>query len=303
MKETPETTSSQYTAQMGDLVELVSPSNKIFFFRLTPGGVLQTHRGVVYFDKLAGLPWGSQVYSHTGSSFFMLQPALGDLLKETKRNTQIMYPKDIGFILVTMGIGPGTQVIEAGTGSGAFTTALAWAVGSQGKVYSYEIRPEMQNLARKNLDRLGLLDRVELKLRDISEGFDERGMDALFLDVQNPFDYIPQARDALKPGGYFGCIAPTMNQVSRILTALFRSHFAFVDVAEILLRYYKPVPERLRPTDRMVAHTGYLVFGRPMLPSAILPADGGEISDQADAGRISLETGMDLEDEPSDDSG
>jgi tRNA (adenine57-N1/adenine58-N1)-methyltransferase len=254
-------------AQAGDLAQLVSPNNKVFTVRLTQGGELQTHRGILKFDDLIGLPWGSQVYSHKGSSFFLLQPALGDLLRDTRRNTQIMYPKDIGFILVTMGIGPGTLVLEAGTGSGALTTALAWAVGPQGHVTTYEVRMEMQNLARKNLEKLGLSDRVTFKLRDISQGFDERGVDALFLDVQNPFDYIRQAREALKTGGFFGSILPTTNQVIRLLAALYQYDFAFVDICEILLRYYKPVPERFRPTDRMVAHTGYLIFGRPMLPN------------------------------------
>ena len=254
-------------AQIDDLVQLVSPSNKVFFLRLKAGGRFQTHRGIINFDELIGQPWGSQIYSHTGSSFFMLQPALGDLLKETRRNTQIMYPKDIGYVLITMGIGPGTHVVEAGTGSGALTTALAWAVGPSGHITSYEIRPEMQNLARKNLDRLGLAERVTFKLRDIREGFDERSVDALFLDVQNSYDYIQQVREALKPGGYFGSILPTTNQVSRLLTALFHNDFAFVDVCEMILRYYKPVADRLRPTDRMVAHTGYLIFARPMLPA------------------------------------
>jgi len=253
--------------QPGDLAQLVSPSNKTFTVRLIPGGQLQTHRGVLDYDDLIGLPWGSEIYSHKGSPFFLLQPALGDLLREMKRATQIMYPKDIGFILVTMGIGPGTTVLEAGTGSGALTTALAWAVGPQGHVTTYEIRPDTQRLAQKNLERLGLDDRVTFKLKDISEGFDETGVDAIFLDVQNSFDYIKQARTALKSGGFFGSILPTTNQVSRLLVALYQYDFAFVDVCEIMLRYYKPVPERLRPTDRMVAHTGFLIFGRPMLPS------------------------------------
>jgi tRNA (adenine57-N1/adenine58-N1)-methyltransferase len=177
-----------------------------------------------------------------------------------------MYPKDIGFVLVTMGIGPGTIVVEAGTGSGTFTTALAWAVGTQGKVKSYEIRPEMQNLAKKNLKRVGLYDRVTFNLGDIGEGFDEKNVDALFLDVPNPFEYVRQVRRALKPGGYFGCILPTFNQVERLLVALYQNNFAFVDVCEIILRYYKPVAARLRPTDRMVAHTGYLIFSRPVIP-------------------------------------
>jgi tRNA (adenine57-N1/adenine58-N1)-methyltransferase len=255
-------------AQPGDLVQLVSPSNKIFICRLVPGAQLQTHRGVLYFDDLIGKPWGSEVFSHTGSAYFLLQPSLSDLLKETRRNTQIMYPKDIGYLLVKMGIGPGVKVLEAGTGSGALTTALAWAVGPQGCVFSYEVRPEMQNLARKNLEKLGLLDRVVLKLGDIENGFDEENVDALFLDVPNAYDFLNQARKALKPGGFFGSILPTTNQVTRLLKAFYDHHYAFIEVCEIMLRFYKPVPERLRPTDRMVAHTGYLCFARPMLSEA-----------------------------------
>jgi tRNA (adenine57-N1/adenine58-N1)-methyltransferase len=252
-------------AQAGDLAQLVSPTNKIFIVNLTPGGELHTHRGILYFDDLIGKPWGIEVFTHLGSSYYMLQPSLSDLLKEIRRNTQILYPKDVGFILVTMGIGPGKQIVEAGTGSGALTTALAWAVGPQGRVTSYETRPEMQNLARKNLQRVDLLDQVTLKLRDIAEGFDERNVDALFLDVPNPYDYLPQVRQALKPGGFFGTILPTTNQVTRMLDALYWHEFAFIDVCEVLLRYYKPVAERFRPADRMVAHTGFLIFARPMV--------------------------------------
>ena len=259
--------------QEGDLIQLVSPTNKVYTFRLVPGGQLHTHRGILNHADLVDIPYGSKVFSHLGSEFYLLQPALASLLQETKRNTQIMYTKDIGFILVTMGIGPGTHVLEAGTGSGAMTTALAWAVGPQGRVTSYEVRPEMQSLARKNLERLGLLERVQLKLRDIGDGFDETEVDALFLDLVNPYDYIPQVRKALKPGGFFGCILPTTNQVSRLLPELHRDNFAFIDICEIMLRYYKAVPQRLRPTDRMVAHTGYLVFARPLQPDAAPPLD------------------------------
>jgi tRNA (adenine57-N1/adenine58-N1)-methyltransferase len=253
------------SAQAGDLAQLVSPTNKQFIVRLNPGEELHTHRGILKHDDIIGKPWGSEVFTHSGRSYLLLQPSLSDLLQELKRNTQIMYPKDIGFVLINMGIGPGTQVIEAGTGSGALTIALAWAVGTQGRVISYEIRPEMQNLARKNLEKLGLADRVTLKQRDIAEGFDETGVDALFLDVPNAYDYLAQARQALKPGGHFGAILPTTNQVIRLLDAFYPNNFAFVDVCEIMLRYYKPVADRFRPTDRMVAHTGFLIFARPML--------------------------------------
>lgn len=147
------------------------------------------------------------------------------------------------------------------------TTALAFAVGAEGRVASYEQREEMQNLARKNLSRTGLASRVDFKLRDIQEGFDETDADAFFLDVPNPYDYIAQVRAALKPGGFFCGIVPTVNQAEMLLRSLRHNRFAFLEMCEVLLRYYKPEPDRLRPTDRMVAHTGFLIFGRRIEPS------------------------------------
>lgn len=254
-------------AQPGDLALLVGLRHKYYIITLTPGEALHTHRGILRHDDLIGKPWGSQVFSHQGSPFFLLQPSLADILVELKRQTQILYPKDIGFILTSLSIGPGQTVLEAGTGSGSMTIALAFAVGPSGRVISYEKRPEFQNLARKNLERLGLAERVTFKLRDIAEGFDETDADAFFLDVPNPWDYIPQVRAALKSGGFFGCLLPTFNQVQNLLLALRREHFAFIEVCEILLRYYKTEPTRVRPVDRMVAHTGFLIFARRVEPA------------------------------------
>jgi tRNA (adenine57-N1/adenine58-N1)-methyltransferase catalytic subunit len=271
-------TSTHTTA--GDLVLLVGIRHKYFIFPLIPGGTFHSHRGIVKHDDLIGQTWGTQVFSHQGSPFFLLQPSLADLLNDLKRNTQIMYPKDIGFILTTMSIGPGQTVMEAGTGSGSMTVALAYAVGPQGRVISYERRPEFQALARKNLERLGLDGRVEFKLRDIMEGFDETDADAFFLDVPNPWDYIAPVRAALKPGGFFCNLVPTTNQVSTLLFALRREHFAFIEVCELLLRYFKPEPTRLRPTDRMVAHSGFLTFARRI-----------EVSEDARLNELLEETG------------
>jgi tRNA (adenine57-N1/adenine58-N1)-methyltransferase catalytic subunit len=254
-------------SQPGDLALLVGLRHKHFIFPLLPGGTFHTHRGILIHAELIGKPWGSQVFSHQGSPFFMLQPSLADLLVDLKRSTQIMFPKDIGFILTNMSVGPGQTVLEAGTGSGSMTVALAFAVGSQGKVVTYERRPEFQVLARRNLERLGLDAQVDFKLGDIADGFTETNVDAIFLDVPNPWDYIPQVRLALKPGGFFCNLVPTFNQVENLLYALRREHFAFIEVCELLMRYYKPEPTRLRPTNRMVAHTGYLIFARRIEPS------------------------------------
>src|SRR5215208_5002268 len=261
------TTPSSPIACDGDLAQLVGLRHKNFILALQAGAKFETHRGILQHDDLIGKPWGTQVFSHIVSPFFLLQPYLADIINELPRTTQILYPKDIGFILITMGVGPGRTIMEAGTGSGSMTTALAHAVGPQGRIISYEIKPDAQNLARKNLTRFGLESRVEFKLRDIQEGLDETEVDAFFLDVPNPYDYTGQVRATLKPGGFLCCLIPTFNQVEKTLMALRQNNFAFVEVCELLLRYYKPEPTRIRPTDRMVAHTGFLVFARRIEPS------------------------------------
>jgi tRNA (adenine57-N1/adenine58-N1)-methyltransferase len=254
-------------ARDGDIAQLVGLRHKHFIVPLKAGAKFESHRGILMHDDLIGKTWGTQVFSHIGAPFFLLQPSLGDLLIEMPRTTQILYPKDIGFIFVTMGIGPGQTALEAGTGSGSMTTALAYAVGPEGHVISYEVKPDVQNLARKNLSRFGLDSRVDFKLRDIQEGFDETDADSFFLDVPNPYDYMNQVRNALKPGGFLCMLLPTMNQVEKTLIALHQANFAFVEVCETLLRFYQAEPSRLRPTDRMVAHTGYLIFARKIEPS------------------------------------
>lgn len=276
-------THSSAIARDGDLAQLVGLRHKNFILALQAGAKFETHRGILQHDDLIGKPWGTQVFSHIGSPFFLLQPSLADLLTELPRTTQILYPKDIGFILVTMGIGPGQTVMEAGTGSGSMTTALAYAVGPEGRVISYEVKPDVQNLARKNLTRFGLDSRVDFKLRDIQQGFDETEIDCFFLDVPNPYDYTGQVRAALKPGGYLCCLVPTFNQVEKTLQALRQNKFAFVEVCELLLRYYKTEPARIRPTDRMVAHTGFLVFARRIEPGE--DPRGRALSDEVGTGR------------------
>lgn len=254
--------SSSPHTQAGDLVQLVTSRDQGFIFRLKAGESFQSHLGIIEHEDLIGKLWGSRIQTHLGKVFILLQPALDDLLRQIPRQTQIMYPKDIGYLILTMGIGPGSQVIETGTGSGALTTALAYSVGDQGKVYSYEQKEKHLNVAKKNLLAFGLEHRVCFTLKDVAEGFEQTNVDAVFLDLQDPENFIPQVREALIPGGYFGAILPTTNQVSLLITALKKYNMDFIEVSELLHRYYKPSATRLRPVDKMVAHTGFLTFAR-----------------------------------------
>jgi tRNA (adenine57-N1/adenine58-N1)-methyltransferase len=256
-------------AQEGDLVFLFSQDYKTFQVTLQPGARMHTHRGIVDHDDLIGRPLGRKIRSSLGHTFWVMIPSTYDLIRQARRTTQIMFPKDIGYLLLRLDVHPGARVIEAGTGSGGLTIALARAVQPGGRVYSYEHRADIQEVAYGNLERLGLLPWVDLVLRDIAEGFAQADMDALFLDVREPWEYLAQAHAALKGGGFFGAIVPTTNQVSHLLNDLRQSGYAGLEVEELILRPYKAIPARLRPMDRIIAHTGYLVFARK-----VLEADG-----------------------------
>ena len=250
----------------GDLALVIGQDGKRFILRLAADTELQTHRGVIAHNDLIGAEWGATRHSHLGLPYVLLQPSLDEILLHLKRRSQIIFPKDLGYILLRLAIRPGMRVAEAGTGSGALTVALAWMAGPQGEVHSIDRRTDMQELARANLARLGLQDRVTFHLLDIADGFPIQGLDALFLDLPDPHNYLLQARQALHGGGVLGAILPTANQVSSLVEGLDQQGFSQIDVCEILQRFYKIIPARLRPVDRMVAHTGYLVFARALAP-------------------------------------
>ena len=256
------------TAYPGEQIQLVLASSrglKSYILCLKDGQKLETHQGVLFHGDLIGKSYGSKVLSHLGAEFIILRPSTADLTRTLKRRSQIIFPKDLGLILLKLGIEPGQQVIEAGTGSGALTLALARAVGRTGQVVSYDIRQDMQAMARSNLELAGLLDRVILKTRDITDGFDETESPALFLDIPNPWELLSQVHCALQGGGFFGALVPTANQVVNLLEGLQREPFAATEVVELFMRRYKTLAARLRPEDRMIAHTGYLIFSRSLL--------------------------------------
>jgi tRNA (adenine57-N1/adenine58-N1)-methyltransferase len=251
--------------EYGDLFILVSPRGRQFLRRLERGRDVHSGDGVISAEALLGLEYGSELLTHQGIPFRLKRPGLYDLLRHIRRQTQVIYPKDIAYICLRLGVGNGKKIIEAGSGSGGLTLALSWFSGEKGRVFTYEAREEFFELCRRNLEWAGLGGNVTQYRRDIAEGFEQTDADALFLDVRTPWDYLEQAQKAVKPGAPLAFLLPTVDQVGRLLLGLEHGPFDEVEVEELLIRRWKPVAERLRPEDRMVAHTGFLVFARQQI--------------------------------------
>lgn len=266
----------------GDLVFLWSPEKgDSYLVRLAGGASQGSHLGQLKHDDIIGMEHGEIVRTNRGEPFFILRPPIAEFTRRIKRQTQVIFPKDSGFIIQHLNFGPGARVVECGTGSGALTSVFAHFVGDTGRVYTYDKREDFSRLAASNLERWGVAHRVEMKVRDIAQGFDERDADVVFLDVQDPWNFIGAARDALANGNRLGILVPTYNQIEKTLVALRDFSFVDVQVLELLMRYLKTDPRRIRPDDTMTAHTGYLIFAAKAdaLPEPGAPEDGAAPED------------------------
>ncbi|MEM2995232.1 MAG: tRNA (adenine-N1)-methyltransferase [Candidatus Bathyarchaeia archaeon] len=246
----------------GDYVLLYLNQRKTFLVRVEAGKTFHTHKGFIKFDDLIGKEYGSMVLSSLNIEFKLLKPLLRDYVMKALRKTQITYPKDIALIIMFSGISAGSRVVEAGTGAGALTTAIAHYVKPNGKVYSYEARAEFLETAEKNLRRAGLTDFVELKNKDITAGIDERDVDAVILDLATPWLVVPHAYTALKPCGTLVSFSPTIDQAVKTVETLKENAFVDIETVECLLRGMQTERGKTRPQTLMTAHTGYITFAR-----------------------------------------
>lgn len=249
----------------GDYVLLYLNHKRTYMVRVEAGKALHTHKGFIKFEDLIEHEYGSKVKTSLGVEFTLLKPLLRDYIIKSVRKTQITYPKDIALIIMFSGIGPGSHVVEAGTGTGALTTALAHYVKPNGKVYSYEIKGDFLKTAEKNLKRAGLLDFVILKNKDITAGIDEREVDAVILDLATPWLVISHAYTSLKPCGTVVSFSPTIDQVVKTVEALKENSFLDIETIECLMRGMQVEIGKTRPQTIMTAHTGYITVGRKAL--------------------------------------
>jgi len=246
----------------GNYILLYLTQRKTYLIKVEAGKSFHTHKGFIKFDDLIGKDYGSSVLSSLGVEFVALKPLLRDFIMKSIRKTQITYPKDIALIVMFSGIGPGSHIVEAGTGTGALTTALAHYVKPDGKVHSYEFREEFSKTAEKNLKRAGLIDFVELKNKDITAGIDESEVDAVILDLATPWLVVPHAHAALKPCSTMVSFSPTIDQVVKTVEALKENGFVDVETIECLMRGMQVERGKTRPQTLMTGHTGYITCAR-----------------------------------------
>lgn len=251
----------------GEYVVLSLSPRKTYLVKVEQGKTFHTHKGFINFDDLIGRKYGSTVLTSLRSEFAVLRPLLKDYIVKSVRQTQITYPKDIALMIMFSGIGPGCRVVEAGTGAGALTTALAHYVKPKGRVYTYEIREKFQRIAEKNLTRAGVIDFVELKNKDVTAGIDERRVDAVILDLAVPWLVVPHAYSALKSSGTIVSFSPTIDQVVKTVETLGDHGFRRVETVECLLRHMQVMRGKTRPHTLMTGHSGYMTHGYKTLKS------------------------------------
>jgi tRNA (adenine57-N1/adenine58-N1)-methyltransferase len=252
----------------GDRVLLTDVKRRRHLVTLAVGGELHLHTGVVKHDDLIGADEGVTVRSTKGARLVAVRPTLSDYVLEMPRGAQVIYPKDLGPILMLGDVFPGATILESGVGSGALTMALLRAIGPTGRVIGYEIRDDFADRARRNVEGfLGEDVPLQINVRDVYDGIDEDGLDRVVLDLPEPWRVVKHAESSLRPGGILVAYLPTIGQVARLREELDESPFGMAQSLEVLHRTWHVEGQSVRPDHRMVAHTGFLTSARLLVPS------------------------------------
>lgn len=247
----------------GDSILLIDRKEREYLRTLRAGARIHIRNGLIDADSLIGGPDGREVENSKGEPFLILRPTYATLIPNLPRRAQVIYPKDVGTILMCGDIAPGVRVLEAGTGPGALTMALLRAVGPTGQVISYEIRPEFAEMARTNVQQFfGDAPHWTVKIADVFEGIEERDLDRMVLDLAEPWRLLSIAHAALRPGAVLVVYLPTVLQVKQLVDAARVSGFGAVQVTETMLRPWHVRGLSIRPEHRMVAHTGFVIICR-----------------------------------------
>ncbi len=246
----------------GERVLLVDQKQRRYLVTLMAGKQFHSHSGFVDHEEIIGLDEGAEVTTTKGGTYLVLRPTLSDFILEMPRGAQVIYPKDLGPILMLADVFPGAKVLESGVGSGALSMVLLRAGAD---VTGYEIREDFAARARSNVESfLGeeVLDRYDVQLRDCYEGIEVSGLDRVVLDLPEPWQVVKHAQAALRPGGILVAYTPAVTQVMALHEALDDSALGMVETVEVMQRGWYLKGQAVRPNHRMVAHTGFLTRAR-----------------------------------------
>lgn len=242
--------------------------------RLEAGKTFHTHVGAIPHDAIIGKPDGSAIVTHTGRRLLALRPTLLEAVLEMPRESQVIYPKDLGAVLLRGDFYPGAYVVEVGLGSGVTAATILRAIGPRGVLVSYEMREEILAQAKRNVAELVAdVSNHTVVVRDAYvDGVVERGVDRILTDVPEPWRLVPSAADALRSGGILLCYLPTVLQVHQVtMTLAAEPRFTLVETVEVLERPWHVTERSVRPEHRMVAHTGFITTARRVQPDAARP--------------------------------
>ncbi|HZX49342.1 MAG TPA: tRNA (adenine-N1)-methyltransferase [Nitrospirota bacterium] len=248
----------------GERVHFIDRKGRQYPLTLYSGKVFQFSGEKISHDEIIGQDDGTTVTLSRGSKFIVLKPTLSEFILKMPRGAQVIYPKDIGTIIMCGDIYPSARVVEAGIGSGALTMALLRAVGERGVVTSYEVREDFSKRALENIQLYNVkTTNLIIKEQDIYNGIEEAGVDRIILDLPEPWRVVPHAVQSLREGGIFLCYLPTILQVSTVVRALKESgSFIQIETSETLVRTWHVEDNSVRPDHRMVAHTGFITTAR-----------------------------------------
>ncbi|MGH2758245.1 MAG: tRNA (adenine-N1)-methyltransferase [Actinomycetota bacterium] len=255
----------------GDLVLLVDGRGRRYLVTLAPGGSFHSHHGPVLHDAIIGSEEGSLVETSMGRRMRAFRPSLADFVLKMPRGAQVVYPKDLGPILIEADIFPGARVLEAGTGSGSLTLALLRAVGPKGTVHSFDVREDFHRKAVANIERFVSSDpnygTLDARMGDMYADEIRVDVDRVVLDITEPWRALPNVKRCLRSGGLFCAYLPTVPQVQNLVEAL-RGGWGMVRTFETIQRGWTVDGLSVRPDHRMVAHTAFLVVARKLAPDA-----------------------------------
>lgn len=246
----------------------------LFFYQATKNWLtkiekskkLHTHIGIIDFDQVLGLEYGSSIVTPKQKRVYLMEPTIYDFVMKSDRKTQIVYPKDLGYIAIRTGLKSGSNVLEIGTGSASLTTFFASLVGPSGHVFTYDVNEEFMEIARKNLKKSDMEKNVSMYKRDImKEGLELSEMDVAIIDLGDPWNVLHIVHKCLKSSGSVAIICPTMNQLEKTSKHMNEIGFTDIESTEILIRNIEAREGKTRPSMRMIGHTTYLLFGRKII--------------------------------------